>query len=156
MLGILSIFSRFDGFDCAAGLLGTFLSPVVYTYLGPYGSLGIYAAFNALSILHLVFFVKEPIVRAEKKEPSEGEKEPFTKRAMSFLKTYVYDPMRSMVRIVVMEREDQLRTMLVFLVACYGINYFMSEERGLMYLWMLKVYDGFGGNDYAVFQVYDK
>ena len=146
----MTLFYRFDGFDAAAGLVGSLLSPVVYETLGAYGSLGAYAISNALALLYLIFCVREPLKREEKKKEKES------RGLLALVKTYVYIPVKSTLQIVVTKRSGHLRAMLVILLACYGINYFMFEEQSIMYLWMLKVYEGFDGTDYAVYSIYNK
>ncbi len=95
-----------------------------------------------LSLVYMVFLVKEPV--------STKEPQPFTGIG-NFLKEYLVQPCWEMFRMVFKPREGCLRFLLIVQVIAYGIMKFANECGSLQYLYMLKVFDGYNKAEYAYY-----
>ncbi len=143
-------FSRIDGIFTLSSIIVTLLSPYIFDYMGYYGNYILSSAFYALAISYLIFFVKEPIIT---KPQSQLKNDPADKNLISKLKefflTAVIIPLKSMKEVVTKKRKSRVKLLITLQFLCYFLYMFTSQVIRLIYLYMLLVFDGFTGKDFA-------
>jgi MFS family permease len=141
--------ARLDGMLTLSDIIGTMLSPYIFDYMGYYGNYILSSASFALAIIHLVFFVKEPI---DTKPQTPLTNNPTDKNLSSKLKefffTAVITPLKSMKEVVTKDRKSTVKLLITLQFICYFLYLFTSQVNRLVYLYMLLVFDGFTGKDY--------
>ena len=142
--------ARFDGVEQFGAIIGTIMSPLIFTYLGNYGSFIATAIFHGAAFIYVPLFVKEPLQEKQKTAlPSvEGYSWP-----IRFLQRYFIIPFRQIMTTLFKKRENGLRSLLLLQLAIYAMYWFLFEQRSMLYLWLLKVIEGYDGTDYAVYNM---
>ena len=157
--------ARLDGIETLASVVGTLLSPFIFKQLGYFGNYAISCGFFALSIIYLIFIVKEPIIRKEKevklitekkkiKEPSTLEllSKLFVKIKSFFFKAIVV-PLQGMKSVITRDRKSVLKMLILLQLFCYGLYLFTLQMHSITYLYLLLVFDGFTETDYALLNI---
>ena len=143
-------FLRFDGMFTLSNITGTLVSPYIFDYMGYYGNYILSSACYALAIIHLVFFVKEPIETKPQAPLTNNlnDKNLISKLKEIFL-TAVIIPLGSMKEVVTKDRKSTVKLLITLQLLCYFLYAFTSQVSRLVYLYMLLIFDGFTGKDYA-------
>ena len=153
--------TRLDGMITLASMAGKLLSPYIYMYLGFYGNFISSSVFFALAIGYLIFFVKEPLQKANSKKevaneslqatisPKLGFFQKVKSYTVKFVTTSVVLPVLEMKKFLTKDRRTIIKVIIALQIFCYSIYAFSSQVYRLTYLYMTLVFDGFTGTDYA-------
>jgi PCFT/HCP family folate transporter-like MFS transporter 1/3 len=142
--------ARLDGMLTLSDIIGTMLSPYIFDYMGYYGNYVFSSASFALAIIHLVFFVKEPIdTKPQTPLTNNTTDKNLISKLKEFFFTAVIIPLKSMKEVVTKDRKSTVKFLITLQLLCYFLYLFTSQVNRLVYLYMLLVFDGFTGKDYA-------
>ncbi len=72
---------------------------------------------------------------------------------LSLINRFMVSPVIEMLRCVFKKRERGLRPILLLVFLSYGVYLFILPERHILYLYMLRSFEGFTGEDFAYFNV---
>ncbi|TRY81172.1 hypothetical protein TCAL_13740 [Tigriopus californicus] len=151
--------ARFDGVEQAGGLIGTLLSPVLFSAIGYLGCYSIRAVLRFLALVYVIFIAKEPHQRKGKlfkttKQTPDGS------RSMSYLEVFwegimsiFIRPIIGMIQTVVRDRPKWLRLLLWMQLFIYGIYWFIAEENALIYLYAIKIIPNYDGTVHSYHQI---
>ena len=67
------------------------------------------------------------------------------------LKRYTLVPLGEMLTTLLKKREGNLRFLLHIMLLAYGLYWFSYSEGELTYLYLLQIFPGFTGSDFALF-----
>ncbi len=156
-----TLLARFDGTEQLGNLVGTLLAPLVLYSLGHYGIYGLKLLFSLAAFFYLVLIVREPMETAGRGlnvswESSSSSKLGPLRRAAAYLSAYVLSPFLEMLRATFRRRPRSLRALILVHLAVYGKYWFMLEEKGLVYHYKNKVFEGFGTTEISLFRTYEK
>ena len=147
--------SRLDGMFTLSHIVGTSLSPYIFDYMGYFGNFILSSVFFALAIIHLVLFVKEPIDTKPATSLPTDPNDPMSidlkliSKVKQFLINAIIIPLKGMKDVVTKNRKSTVKLLITLQLLCYFLYMFTSQINRLIYLYMLLVFDGFTGKDYA-------
>ncbi len=116
--------SRFVTADKAGSVLGTLFSSILLNAWGYASNYTIKAAFTSIGIIWTVFFCKEPMKKEDKVHVKSREKYGgYVQALVHRVDTYVWQPLKEMVRTFVRKRPSNLRTLLYIQMLSWAIHY---------------------------------
>ena len=101
--------ARFDGTEQIGMLLGTLLSPLVFSALGYLGCFVLKSAFYTIALVYVIFFVSEPI---QKTERDTKPRRSVFRKVTGFLSEFLVLPFLAMVKTLIRPRPRHLRPLL--------------------------------------------
>ena len=132
--------SRYDGFETIGQLVGTALSPIILTQVGP---LGIYITFlSGLSIALIYVFLAIP------------NDIPNKKNSTKIFKDFFVTPVIDMFKALFKRRANGLHWLIALQMLAFLLIWFSIQELEMKYLYMLKTFEGFDGVDHSHFSIY--
>ena len=116
-----ALLTLYDGVEQAAAFLGTFLSPLVFNWIGYYGVYISRIVFYGLTLAYGIFVVKEPIKRQIKLEENKEKrpKQNVFKRVAHWFNIYMVQPFIGMLKTLAQDRPHGLRYLLWFQMFLY-------------------------------------
>ena len=156
--------ARLDGIETFATIVGTLLSPIIFRHLGYFGIYSVSCGFLIPAIIYLIFIVKEPMeVKVEESSGHEQNKKCHLSlfnvinqnltKVKSFFTVAVVMPLLAIKSVITKDRKTILKFFIICQFFCYGLYLFTLEIQGLVYLYMLLVFDGFNETDYAMMNI---
>ncbi|XP_059097126.1 lysosomal proton-coupled steroid conjugate and bile acid symporter SLC46A3-like [Tigriopus californicus] len=151
--------ARFDGVEQTGSLIGTLLSPVLFSAVGYLGCYSIRAVLHFLALVYMIFIAKEPHQRKGKlfkttKQTPDGS------RSMSYLEVFwegimsiFIRPIIGMIQTVLRDRPKWLRLLLWIQLFIFAIYWFLWEENAILYLYALKCIPGYDGTIHSFYQL---
>ena len=152
--------TRFDGFENIGLLVGTALSPVILMKLGRFACFGLQVGFVFLGALYIALFLPQISPKNENLENSKLQQEGTSAMALpkrtpsNICKEFVIFPLLDLVKCLCKKRPRGLHWLILMQISVYALYTFALEEYHLRYLYMSKMFHGFGPVDFAIFNVY--
>ena len=144
--------ARLDGFEALGYFFGTFISPLMLSWLGYYGCFGTQILFHMICFAIILFFIKEPRIKRTK---GRSKKEDGTcKRAGKVVKKHVFQSCAEMVHSICRKRERNLRALVLATLCVFALFWFDLQALSLLYVFLRKTMTGFGGSDFAVYDIF--
>jgi len=135
--------ARLDGVEVLSNMIGTLLSPILKDKVGFLGTYGFGSLSVVFALLYLVFMVKEPMSLEKESRPSFSE----------LLKVSIVIPVQGLKSIFVKKRIPGLRPLILLQVILFTMYWMMAEAGPLGYNFLRLVFDGFCGEDYAIYML---
>ncbi|TRY80252.1 hypothetical protein TCAL_13569, partial [Tigriopus californicus] len=151
--------ARFDGVEQAGALIGTFLSPILFSAVDYIGCYGIRAGCRILGLVYLLFIVREPLKKKGKIFKTTVDS-PDGSRNMTCLEMFwegmmslFIRPVIGMIQTIIRSRPNRLRPLLWLQLLIYGIYFFEMESGALMYIYAIKAIPNYDGTIHSYMNI---
>ena len=146
--------TRFDGFGSIGHLVGTALSPVIIMYLGKFACFILQVGCVFLGALYIALFL--PQISSKNENLVAKQEDTYLPKTtlLDIFKEFVVLPLADLVKCLCKKRPRGLHWLILLQLSVYALYSFASEELYLRYLFMSKLFHGFGPINFAIFNVY--
>ena len=146
--------TRFDGFENIGLLIGTALSPVIIMYLGKFACFILQVGCVFLGTLYIALFLPQISSKNENLVAKQEDIYLPKRTPLDTFKEFVVIPLVDLVKCLCKKRPRGLHWLILLQISVYALYTFALEEYHLRYLFMSKMFHGFGPINFAIFNVY--